>query len=184
MGTGKSTIGKELANYLGMKFLDTDQSIEQSEGKSINDIFDNQGEAYFRLLEHKTIKIITNKNNHIISTGGGLPCFHNNMDIMLEKGTVIYLQKSPTKIAERLFGQTDDRPLINKIKQKELLSFIKKQLGHRRRDYCKATITVRTCNSVEQIVKRIIFRINKIIKQTDEKSNYNDNTKLISRFSS
>mgnify|MGYP001441532638 CR=1 FL=1 len=97
MGSGKSTVGQLLSKKLGFEFIDTDQMIVDNEQLSINEIFDNNGEAYFRDLE-KNILDEVDFSNVVIATGGGLPVFKNNMDILIDRGTTIYLKISKSLI--------------------------------------------------------------------------------------
>ena len=114
MGTGKSTIGRQLADVLHYPQVDTDQLIVGSEGRPITDIFATDGEAYFRAKELETLqKIVTEKvNHHIISTGGGLIGQEACCDLLKEIGFVIWLDASVDSIIERT-SQTKNRPLLN-----------------------------------------------------------------------
>ena len=82
MGSGKSTLGKALAETLGYGYVDTDTWIEQKEGKRISEIFEDSGEEYFRELEQKALCACIQKEKMVIATGGGLPCFFDNMDVL------------------------------------------------------------------------------------------------------
>lgn len=159
MGSGKSTIGKRLAKELHMDFIDMDDWIEERAGQSIGQIFKDNGVDHFRLLETKTLTKLSKKENLVIATGGGAPCFNNNIRRMLEMGKVIYLQSSPEKLANRLQSETDHRPILKGKNDKALLKFIKEQLAERRKFYNQAHLTIRTCNPISQIVDRIIFRL-------------------------
>jgi len=89
MGSGKSFIGRNLAPILDFEYIDMDKYIEEKEALSITEIFEQKGEVYFREQEHLFIKNIDTTKNYVISTGGGVPCFYNNMDLMNEKGLTI-----------------------------------------------------------------------------------------------
>jgi shikimate kinase len=108
MGSGKTTVGKLLAKELKTSFADTDDLIVSQQGSSIAQIFDLQGEASFRELERKIIVEIEEK---VIATGGGLPVYHQLMDVLLEKGIVIYLKIDAQTAMKRLSSFTD-RPLL------------------------------------------------------------------------
>lgn len=113
MGTGKSTIGKLLAKKQNRLFIDTDSYIESKEGRSISDIFEQKGEAYFRSLETEILKELKEiTHNAVIATGGGLPLRQENAELLSQMGEVIYLQTSADTILERLKGDTT-RPLLN-----------------------------------------------------------------------
>src|SRR6188768_135637 len=90
-GSGKTTLGKQLAERLGYAFVDTDEEIVKREGRSIPDIFTQDGEDKFRLMEKEVLEELVGKTNTVVSTGGGLPCFHQNMFMIRNKGMAIYL---------------------------------------------------------------------------------------------
>lgn len=112
MGSGKSSVGRQLAHRLAYRFVDTDQMIEQKAGKSISMIMEEGGEKAFRRMEQElleTLKDMPEKN--VISTGGGLPIAEGNADILKQAGFVIYLRTRPETVLERLSGDTQ-RPLL------------------------------------------------------------------------
>lgn len=112
MGCGKTTIGNELYKRLNYKFLDTDAEIEKNSGMTISDIFAKYGEEYFRNLETKTIEdMISNVNETIISTGGGLPLRKCNAEILKKLGFVVYLKVKKDTVLKRLEGD-NTRPLL------------------------------------------------------------------------
>jgi shikimate kinase len=131
MGSGKSTAGKKLASALGWRFIDLDKKIEEKTGKSIQEIFTQNGEDYFRDLETRELKNLNSSLNTVISTGGGTPCYSNNMDYMLSTGLTIYLKLTPGQLKSRLSDSKGERPLIKDLKPTELLSFIEKKLADR-----------------------------------------------------
>ena len=100
MGCGKTTLGKKLAKHLNFNFIDLDRFIENKTVKSINVIFDEKGEQYFRDLEKESLNEIYKMDNLVIATGGGTPCFSDNMQTMLEKGICIYLKMEAEDLAE------------------------------------------------------------------------------------
>lgn len=110
MATGKTTVGKLLAQKLNMKFVDTDKLIEKNEDMSINEIFNIYGENYFRKIENKIIKNLENKNNTVISTGGGIILNSQNIDILRKNGKIFFLDTSIEKIKDRL-KNNKSRPL-------------------------------------------------------------------------
>ena len=113
MGVGKSTIGKRLAKKLKLKFIDIDQLIETREKSTIKEIFENKSENYFREIETLTLKkIIKEKNNFILSTGGGTPCFNDNMNLINKYGISIFLDTSLDILEERI-SRNNKRPLFN-----------------------------------------------------------------------
>jgi len=140
MGSGKSTAGKKLASLLGWSFIDIDTRIEEYAGKTIPEIFSHDGEEYFRKLESKILKSLKSQTNSIISTGGGTPCFGDNMDHMVETGLTIYLKLKPEQLKSRLADSTGDRPLIKDLNNDDLLSFIEEKLAYREKWYNRAEI--------------------------------------------
>ena len=140
MGVGKSTLGKKLAHYFQLDFVDTDDLIEKSTGLTIPQLFEQYGEAYFRNLEHEVVKRIEAKNAKIYAVGGGLPCFENNIERMKKLGIVIYLKRSPKELAERILQSKDNkRPLLQQYQTKETLTaYLEKLLEERERTYLKA----------------------------------------------
>ena len=120
MATGKSTIGKQLATALQYNFIDTDLQIEVQEQKTISEIFKHSGEAYFRQKEHECITNTGKLINTIVATGGGTPIYNNNMEYMLQHGTVIWLHTSVANIIDRVQQSPQKRPLIMHLSNEEL----------------------------------------------------------------
>lgn len=141
MGVGKTTIGKRLANHLSFDFIDTDHLIEEKIGCSISEYFKKFGESAFRKEEHAMLQevIIQNKNT-VISVGGGLPCFHNNMELMNQNGITVYLKRPPKELYQRLRQGKQNRPLLADKTDEELLDFIEKKLDEREVYYNQARI--------------------------------------------
>ena len=135
MGSGKSTVGQLLSKKLGFEFIDTDQMIVDNEQLSINEIFDNNGEAYFRDLE-KNILDEVDFSNVVIATGGGLPVFKNNMDILIDRGTTIYLKISAAEVYFRV-KEFNNRPLFENSIPK-----VQQILNDRKGFYSKAKISI------------------------------------------
>lgn len=148
MGSGKSTLGKNLAEMLNYEFIDSDLWIEKEQGMSIDSIFSSKGEAFFRELELKFIENLNLFNPTIIATGGGLPCFNGNIEKMKEIGTVIYLKVSPEIIVERIKFD-DRRPLLNKKDHHEKIDFIQNKLKVRNVFYLQAHFTIDANHSIE-----------------------------------
>ncbi len=143
MGCGKSTIGKKLAWKLGYPFMDTDTIIEVIAEKSIAEIFESEGEECFRNMEHELLKEIIKNKNIVVSTGGGMPCFNNNMDIMNIAGTTVYIKMSHESLAKRLTQSKQKRPLLADIPLEELPETIKKNLSEREKFYNKAKLIMK-----------------------------------------
>ncbi len=154
MGSGKSTLGKNLAESLNYDFIDSDLWIEKEQEMSIDSIFSSKGEAFFRELELKFIENLNPFNPTIIATGGGLPCFNGNIEKLKEIGTVIYLKVSPELIFERIKFD-DTRPLLNKQDKQEKMDFIQNKLKERNVFYSQAHITIDANQSIEIQVTEI-----------------------------
>lgn len=150
MGSGKTHWGKIWSAKFAYHFIDLDEEIEKIEGKTIADIFEFKGEAYFRKVEAATLRSIPANENTIVSCGGGTPCFYENISWMNNNGSSIYLSTTPAEILERVIAETDKRPLIKKMNPAELLFFIEKTLKDRAEFYNVATITVLSNKLTEQ----------------------------------
>ena len=140
MGSGKTTIGKLLANKLKISFLDLDEVIEQGLEDSISNIFNGKGEIFFRKKEHEyLIDVLSKKEQLILSTGGGTPCYSGNMETMLNLADhVFYLKVSIPGLVKRLLLEKEHRPLIKNIDDGDLPEFIGKHLFERNNFYLKA----------------------------------------------
>jgi shikimate kinase len=157
MGCGKSSAGKKLAKYLGWRFADLDEEIEIVAGKSIEDIFSSEGEDHFRKLESMTLTNLKTDSDTIISTGGGTPCYNNNMDFMIKTGSVVYLRMTPGQLNSRLKGASTSRPLIKNINPNELLQYISDKLLEREIYYLKASLIV---NAIDFDIRSLGAKIN------------------------
>ncbi len=138
-GSGKTTLGKQLAKALGYTFWDLDWAIEKSEGRTVPEIFEKNGESYFREIErlelHKTIEL----DNVIIATGGGAPCFFDNIDFIKKAGISIYLDVSVEALYHRLHGVgTSKRPLLNGKTEEQLVEDLTNRKNHRQIFYTQA----------------------------------------------
>lgn len=154
MGSGKTTIGAELAKELPeYKYIDIDEEIEKSTQKKISDIFLQHGEPFFRMLETEKIKHFCKNDSQIISAGGGAFENEENRKLMLQSGKVIYLKATPEEIFNRIKTQTH-RPLLKKNFSVEKISSIIKL---RKKNYEKAHITIDTTNKTPyNIVQEIL----------------------------
>lgn len=153
MGSGKTTLGKKLANKLGYQFVDLDEAIEQHEQKSIVSIFENQGEDFFRTIESKMLdEILTTTSNVVLSVGGGTPCYFNNMELINKQATSIYLKYNLGMLYSRLISAKTKRPLIAKKSDEELKEFIQKILLERERFYDQSNIIVEGNNITTEII--------------------------------
>ncbi len=148
MGSGKSLIGRDLAQERKLEYLDLDDYIENQEKKTISQVFEEKGEIYFRKIESIYLKeVLDIQNNTVISLGGGTPCFAGNLDIIKNKKGVksIYLHTSLDELTQRLFVERGKRPIIAHLETKEgLKDFIRKHLFERSFYYNQADYKVVT----------------------------------------
>lgn len=142
MGAGKTTLAKQVAAEYGYHCVDTDTVIEQKQGNTIAEIFDTLGEEKFRQIEAETIRKIDLSQNTIISTGGGLPCFHNNMEWMNKNGITVYLKHSVEGLKKRLENEQETRPVLKNNKNLTLLSHIEGLMRHRSPYYEQAKFVI------------------------------------------
>ncbi|WP_165026090.1 shikimate kinase [Dysgonomonas sp. ZJ279] len=150
MGTGKTTAGRELAKALGVEFVDIDHFIQARYLKSVSQLFEDVGEAEFRKIESNILKEVGEFEDVVISTGGGTPCFFDNIDYMNRVGTTIYLKASPEALSSRLNTCKEKRPLIRDKNEEELYAFVVESLQKREPFYSKAGIIFET----EELVNR------------------------------
>lgn len=140
---GKSTVGKRLAKKLGYDFADTDKMIENKYRLSVERIFEKYGEQTFRLLEKEILEEVKSLDNIVIATGGGLPCFGDNMRTLKQMGRTIYLKMSAKSIIARHKHSKRPRPLLKDKDDEQLLDFVSKSLEEREFFYQQADIIVR-----------------------------------------
>ena len=146
MGSGKSSTGKKLANLLHFDFFDTDTEIERITGKTISQIFATDGEDFFREKEREIIAGLSQKDNVVVSTGGGTPCFFDNMQLMNQTGLTIYLHANPKMLKQRLITNKKQRPLLNNVPNEKLEIHIVELLFQRGYYYRQSQITVEAFN--------------------------------------
>ncbi len=159
MGSGKTVVGKSLSKSINYNFYDLDKFIELNEKKSISEIFRLKNEIYFREIESKYLnELISVKEKKIISTGGGTPCYSNNIDLINNNSVSIYLKASVDTLVKRLNDAKINRPLISHLKDKsELKDFISKHLFERNYFYEKAKIKIKTDDlKLSEIINLII----------------------------
>ncbi|MDF1518622.1 MAG: shikimate kinase [Lutibacter sp.] len=159
MASGKSAVGKILAEKLAIQFIDLDSFIEQREQMSITEIFETKGEIYFRKIEGSYLKELLDSNeSSVISLGGGTPCYGNNLDFIENKSNSFYLKASIDTIFERLKNETSQRPLVAAIGTENLKEYIAKHLFERAPYYERAHHTVLADHkNVAQIVDEIML---------------------------
>ncbi len=144
MACGKSTIGRKLSQRLGWKLYDTDKEIVSQCNKSVAEIFDTGGEEYFRRIERETIeRLIAMPGDMIISTGGGVPTYADNMELINGAGVSVFIARSAENTIKRLsqFGR-DKRPKLRGLNDEELLEYMTNGIIERQRYYSQATVRV------------------------------------------
>lgn len=156
MGSGKSSLGKRLAKRLHYYFVDLDEEVEQLAGMSISDIFIRYGETHFRQLEQQALQATAQLHKAVIATGGGTPCFFDNMQFINAHGASVYLRMSPASLAYRLEHAQKKRPLVENIKGEQLLKYIEQKLGEREPYYLQAKCIIKgETVKTEQIVSLV-----------------------------
>lgn len=154
MGSGKSTIGKILAQKLELQWMDMDIEIEKKANKTIKEIFNQDGEDYFRSLETEQLRSLKDKENNVLSTGGGVVLKEENRKILKEIGTVVFLHADSNQIIQNLKG-SDNRPLLQGNNPEEKIIRL---LDQRESTYLNAAdiIIQTTGKSIDNIVEEII----------------------------
>jgi shikimate kinase len=140
MGAGKTTVGKELARQMNLSFIDLDHYIEARFHKTVRQLFEEKGEAVFRDIECKLLHEVGMIENVVISTGGGAPCFFDNMSYMNQTGTTVYLKTSSGELAKRLELVKHTRPVLKGLFGEKLKQFITDNLGKRDFWYKQASV--------------------------------------------
>lgn len=140
MGSGKTTVGKRLAKSLSLSFVDLDAYIEKKYRKTIPLLFEEKGEEVFRKIESRLLQDVAEFEDVVVSTGGGTPCFYDNMEVMNRKGTTVYLDVHPEDLAAHLLASKTVRPLIAGKNKDELVPFITEHLSNREPFYRKAQL--------------------------------------------
>jgi len=153
MGTGKSSVARELAKKKKWRFLDLDELIELRQKRIISDIFAQEGEPYFRKIEKQALKEAAKEEKFVVACGGGIVIKPENIKIMKETGIVVCLTATPEEILKRISTQTH-RPLLNVANPKKQIEFL---LKIRAPLYAQADKTIDTSKlSVKEVVEKIL----------------------------
>lgn len=156
MGAGKTQVGQKLAAELNLPFVDLDSEIEKHSGYSITETIFNKGELFFRKLERQILEEVLQLENLVLSTGGGTPCYYDNIELINRNSLSIYIVYGVKDLYERLEGQQEDRPLIAHLHGDALKEFIAKHLFERKHFYEKSVMSLSgKAKSPEQIVNQI-----------------------------
>ncbi|WP_036879039.1 shikimate kinase [Xylanibacter oryzae] len=164
MGSGKTTVGKALAQDMNITFYDLDWYIENRMHKTVSQIFAEKGEEGFRMIEHNMLHEVAEFEDVIISCGGGTPCFFDNMEYMNRQGDTIFLKATTEVLYGHLKMGKTERPLLKNKSAEEMQTFINEQLTKREPFYNKAkyTLDVNLLDNYEKI-KISVERIRKLI---------------------
>ena len=156
MGAGKTTAAKRIANRLGWEVADTDAIFEEKYRISIHDFFQKYDEQLFRKLESELLKSTESLKNTVISTGGGLACYFDNMEWMNQNGLTVFMRISPEAAAERILHSNRKRPLTENKTEAELAEYIRHHYAERLPFYEQARITVKSEDfDLENLIKLI-----------------------------
>lgn len=157
MSSGKSTLGPQLAHKLGIPFVDLDKEIERIEGRSPGNIILEEGEDHFRMLEKKSLaSLIKSKPDFVMATGGGAPCYFNNIDVMKKNGVTLYLNVGVKELVRRNLQSNELRPLLRGMNELEMQVFITEHLKQRLPYYKKASVTLKENEmDLERIVQEV-----------------------------
>ena len=143
MGCGKTTMAERLSAAMEIDFVDLDDFIVETEGRSISQIFADEGEAGFRGIERRCLNEIVNYDDDVVvSTGGGTPCFYDNMSVMNAGGITIYIQMDVKSLTYRLEHSKSERPLLANMMGEDLEEFARAQLEERKHFYEEANLTI------------------------------------------
>lgn len=165
MGCGKSSLGRKLARRIGVEFIDTDARIEQREKATVADLFQFEGEARFREIEREVLEaVIRSGAAAVVSTGGGLPTWGDNMSRMNEAGHTVYLRRTPQQIASRLspYGR-QKRPRLRGLSDDELIDFMTRDMAVREPFYVQADMVI-DCDNLtdDELGDLIVATVRKI----------------------
>ena len=157
MGCGKTHWGRELGKKLSLPFFDLDEKIYEQAGRSIPQIFAEKGEEHFRILEKEVLYMLTESHDSfIMATGGGTPCYFNNIDYLKKNGTVVWINCSVDCLYNRLRKEKEKRPQISDVPDDKLRAFIIKKFSNRKIFYQQANVIINEDDiDIENLVSRI-----------------------------
>ncbi|HCS20697.1 MAG TPA: shikimate kinase [Bacteroidetes bacterium] len=154
MGAGKSTLGKELAQRLSWDFYDLDEEIERIHHHSIPELFSELGETKFRVLEKEVLNGFETKTaSFVLASGGGTPCFFDNMEWMKKQGEVLFIDTEPRELLRRLKGKESGRPVLKSLKPERFEEEMLILLGKRRPFYLQAPwILGKNVRNIDEVI--------------------------------
>jgi len=183
MGAGKTTVGKVLAKQRGLDFIDLDLFIEARYQKSVGQIFEELGEEKFREVESSLLKEVADFEDVLISTGGGTPCYFDNMEYMNRKGITVYLKYQAESLAKRLNKYKEKRPLLKGKDDNELYKFVTDTLEKRQLFYNSSHIIFdmgefKNNEEISKYTSQLVNMINTFTKE-NEKNNSSFSSSII-----
>jgi len=159
MGSGKTYTGQLVSQKLQLPFFDLDEQIINQEGKSINQIFEEDGEEHFRQVEKEVLHILTESHEaFVMATGGGTPCYFNNIGYMKDAGVTVWVNTSQDVLFNRLVSEKSHRPLLKDLSDDQLRGYIQKKFSDRRIYYEQADVTFREEENekLDQLLQKIM----------------------------
>ncbi len=163
MGSGKSHVGKKLAQEVHLPFIDLDDWIEAREQRTIRQLFDAEGEAAFRQMERRALLEMAQFPAAVVACGGGTPCFFDNIEWMNDNGVTIYLQVPSDILFQRLQADKANRPLLRGMNEQELRRFIGQKLAEREPFYRQASVIYEVKESMEDVAAALGQHFSNII---------------------
>lgn len=161
MGSGKSTVGQRLASDLHLPWIDLDKRIEAASGYTITETILNKGELFFRQMERDQLLLALKEDHFVMSTGGGTPCYYDNIEEMNKHSLTVYLDYSVPELYDLLEGNQADRPLIAHLEGDSLREYIGKHLFERAVYYERATFRLKaggkTTEEIVQEIKQLVL---------------------------
>ncbi|TXI32448.1 MAG: shikimate kinase [Niabella sp.] len=158
MGAGKTYWGRLLSKKLGIPFFDLDELVVNDEGKSINEIFEQEGEEHFRRKEREILEWVSDTHESmILSCGGGAPCFFNSIDYMNNKGITVWIDAPFEILLGRLRQQKETRPLLKALDDEQLKAYIVKKSNDRKIFYERAKVRIEDYEIKTDEFIKIIF---------------------------
>lgn len=157
-GAGKTTLGRGLATHYGVPFYDLDEELVRRQGRSIADIFSQEGEAHFRELEADTLRaVLAEHEKLVLATGGGTPCFHQNLELLLATGLTLYLAVPVEELVRRLVKAAASRPLLANLPDPKALEIrLRETFAAREQFYTRAHLHCVGAYSVESVQRLIM----------------------------
>jgi shikimate kinase len=156
MGSGKSHWAGKLGHFYHLPAYDLDRLIEEQAGKTIREIFDQEGEDAFRKLEAGRLRLGATGKKFVMATGGGTPCFYGNIDFMKSNGFVVWINPPADELLRRVSKSIETRPVLQGIRDPEALkAHLMALINKRRQWYSQADIVVEDDSTVEKIIEKI-----------------------------